>query len=185
MTKHIIDDAGWLESVEVIESPNCDARPENTSIKLIVVHGISLPPGEYGGGNIQKLFCNKLDPASHDYFAGICDLRVSAHCLIERNGNIIQFVSFLRRAWHAGVSCWQEEQACNDFSIGIELEGVDDQAYENAQYRSLSGLIDSLRSTYTDIQPDSICAHSEIAPGRKTDPGDAFDWDKLNRLIGA
>lgn len=182
MTKLIIDDAGWLESVEVIESPNCDARPENTRIKLIVVHGISLPPGEYGGGHIQNFFCNNLDANGHDYFAGICQMRVSAHCLVERDGNIIQFVSFLRRAWHAGVSCWKDEQACNDFSIGIELEGVDDQAYENAQYRSLADLIESLRSCYTDIGPDSVCAHSEIAPGRKTDPGDAFDWDKLKRL---
>jgi AmpD protein len=137
MTQLLIDDTGWLPAVEVIKSPNFDSRPENTSIKLIVVHGISLPPGEYGGGHIRNFFCNRLDPGAHEYFESICGMTVSAHCLIERDGNIVQFVSFQDRAWHAGESEWRGEQACNDFSVGIELEGCDDEAYTDSQYESL------------------------------------------------
>ena len=140
MAKLTIDDAGWLRSVDIIRSPNYDDRPDKTPIKLIVVHGISLPPQQYGGGYIADFFCNKLDVSAHEYFPQIASLKVSAHCLIERQGNIVQFVSFLNRAWHAGVSCWRDENACNDFSIGIELEGCDDAAYEEAQYRSLIDL---------------------------------------------
>ncbi|MFV2032646.1 MAG: 1,6-anhydro-N-acetylmuramyl-L-alanine amidase AmpD [Gammaproteobacteria bacterium] len=185
MSELTIDDTGWLRSVEAIRSPNYDARPGNAKIKLIVVHGISLPPAEFGGGYIQKFFCNALDAEAYEYFSTICDLRVSAHCLIERDGNIIQFVSFLDRAWHAGESFWRGEQACNDFSIGIELEGTDDQNYTEAQYRQLSKLVTSLRSRYADIDSDAICGHSDIAPGRKTDPGSAFDWTHLHQLIEA
>ncbi len=182
MTTLTIDAAGWLQKVDVVRSPNFDARPENTKIRLVVVHGISLPPGEFGGGFIQQFFCNRLDKKGHGYFAGICDMRVSAHCLIERNGNIIQFVSFIKRAWHAGVSTWRGEQACNDFSIGIELEGTDELDYDEAQYHRLAELIQSLKSQYPDIAADSVCGHSDIAPDRKTDPGPSFDWQRLNRL---
>ena len=183
MTKLSIDEAGWLRSVEVIGSPNFDARPDNTNIKLVVIHGISLPPGEYGGGHIQKFFCNQLDADLHPYFESICEMTVSAHCLIERGGNLIQFVSFNDRAWHAGESQWCGETACNNYSIGIELEGCDDKPYAAAQYDCLSELITSLAARYAEIGVDAICGHSDIAPGRKTDPGPAFDWVKLRSLL--
>jgi AmpD protein len=184
MTKLLIDDAGWMPTVEAIQSPNFDARPDNSKIKLIVVHGISLPPGEFGGGYIQKFFCNNLTVSEHDYFASISELKVSAHCLIDRQGEIVQFVSFLDRAWHAGVSEWQGETSCNDFSIGIELEGVDDIAYTPEQYQGLAGLVQSLISKFPDISRDAVTGHSNIAPQRKTDPGPAFNWEELNYLIG-
>ena len=183
MTRLSIDDAGWLQSVDVFRSPNCDARPENTPIRLVVVHGISLPPGEYGGGHIQHFFCNKLDGNLHPYFASICAMTVSAHCLVERDGSILQFVSFLDRAWHAGVSEWRGDKACNDFSIGIELEGCDDDPYTGAQYDSLASLIRALRSAYPQIEADAITGHSDIAPGRKTDPGPGFVWSRLAELL--
>jgi len=183
MTKFFIDDAGWLQSVEVIRSPNFDARPDDSKIKLVVVHGISLPPGEYGGGHIHKFFCNDLDPAAHEYFESICGMTVSAHCLIERDGSVVQFVSFLDRAWHAGQSAWRGEQACNNFSIGIELEGCDDRPYKEAQYCSLAGLVAALRARYPDIEADAIAGHCDIAPARKTDPGPAFDWNRLRQLL--
>ena len=183
MTKLSIDEKGWLQAVEVIESPNFDARPDNTTIKLVVVHGISLPPREYGGGHIQQFFCNKLDAGLHPYFETISEMRVSAHALIERNGNLIQFVSFMDRAWHAGQSEWCGESACNDFSIGIELEGCDDEAYTEDQYQSLGQLVSALRARFTGIDEDAITGHSDIAPGRKTDPGPAFDWNYFKSLI--
>ncbi len=183
MTKLSIDDAGWLQSVEVIRSPNFDARPDTAIVKLVVVHGISLPPGEYGGGYIQNFFCNQLDMGANEYFESICHLKVSAHCLIERDGKVIQFVSFNDRAWHAGESQWRFEPACNNFSIGIELEGLDEQAYAAAQYNSLAALFRALRASYPDIGADAIVGHSDIAPGRKTDPGPAFDWEKLKQLV--
>ncbi len=179
MTEMIIDDKGWLQAVDVVQSPNCDARPYNTEIKLIVIHGISLPPSEFGGGYIQQYFCNQLDSNANDYFSTICDMQVSAHCLIERAGNITQFVSFLNRAWHAGISSWKGEQACNDFSIGIELEGTDELSYTDPQYEQLNALLGSLISHYPAIKNDAICGHSDIAPGRKTDPGPAFDWARI------
>ncbi len=183
MTKFFIDDAGWLDAAELIRSPNCDARPDGARIKLIVVHGISLPPAQFGGGYIQQFFCNNLDSAEHPYFETICDMRVSAHCLVERDGGLVQFVSFRDRAWHAGVSEWRGQGACNDFSVGIELEGCDDQAYESPQYETLAALVTSLREKYPTIEADAITGHSDIAPGRKTDPGPAFDWQKLHRLL--
>ncbi len=183
MTRLFIDDAGWLDGAEAIHSPNCDARPDETRIKLIVIHGISLPPGEYGGGYIQEFFCNRLDPEGHEYFRSICDMTVSAHCLVERDGHVIQFVPFLDRAWHAGVSEWRGETACNDFSVGIELEGRDDETYTDAQYQSLADVVRALRQAYPDIAPDAITGHSDIAPGRKTDPGPAFDWPRLHQLL--
>ena len=183
MTRFIIDDAGWLRSVEAIRSPNFDARPDDAKIKLVVIHGISLPPGEYGGGHIQKFFCNNLDTSAHAYFESICDLTVSAHCLIERDGHVVQFVSFLDRAWHAGESEWCGESACNNFSVGIELEGCDDQAYADPQYFSLASLILALRIKYPDLGADAIAGHCDIAPTRKTDPGPAFDWPRLKQLL--
>ena len=185
MTALTIDEAGWLQTVEIVRSPNYDARPENVNIKLVVIHGISLPPGEFGGEYIRQFFCNQLVASLHPYFADICDMQVSAHCLIERDGNIVQFVSFLNRAWHAGVSSWRGEQACNNFSIGIELEGTDELDYSEQQYQGLRELVDSLRSYFPDIGDDGICGHSDIAPGRKTDPGPAFDWSRLNGLLAS
>ena len=183
MTAITIDAAGWLQTVDVVPSPNFDARPESDKIRLIVIHGISLPPGEFGGGYIEKFFCNNLDPDAHPYFAEIGDMRVSAHCLIERDGRIVQFVSFLDRAWHAGVSDWCGQDNCNNFSIGIELEGTDELAYSELQYASLANLVKSLRLQYGDIASDSICGHSDIAPGRKTDPGAAFDWHRFRQSL--
>jgi len=179
MTELKIDDKGWLQAVDVVRSPNCDARPDNTQIKLVVIHGISLPPSEFGGGYIQQYFCNQLDASANDYFSSICDMQVSAHCLIERTGNITQFVSFLDRAWHAGVSSWKGEEACNDYSIGIELEGTDELSYTDPQYEQLNALLGRLISRYPTIEKDAICGHSDIAPGRKTDPGPAFDWARI------
>jgi AmpD protein len=183
MTKLTIDTTGWLQTVEVIESPNYDARPDKSNIKLIVIHGISLPPAEFGGGYIQDLFCNQLDPNGHEYFLSICDLKVSSHCLIERDGNLIQFVSFLDRAWHAGISSWHGEPACNNYSIGIELEGTDDLSYSDSQYQQLDRLIRCIRREYSTIKADGLCGHSDIAPGRKTDPGTAFDWPRLQSKL--
>ena len=183
MTKLTIDKTGWLQTVEVIESPNYDARPDKSNIKLIVIHGISLPPAEFGGGYIQDLFCNQLDPNKHEYFVSICHLKVSSHCLIERDGNLIQFVSFLKRAWHAGVSSWLGEPECNNYSIGIELEGTDDLSYTDNQYHQLNQLVQCLRLQYPMIKTDALCGHSDIAPDRKTDPGSAFDWPRLQRQL--
>jgi AmpD protein len=174
-----LDSQGWLESARRIPSPNCDQRPEGELPSLIVIHAISLPPDTFGGPGVIELFTNVLDPAEHPYYAGIHQLRVSAHFFIRRDGELIQFVATADRAWHAGVSCWQTRERCNDFSIGIELEGCDSQAFEIAQYRQLAKLIACLRAAYP-IQ--NIVGHSDIAPGRKTDPGPFFDWDLLNAL---
>ena len=183
MSDRTIDENGWLTVATQLPSPNCDARPPGSAIELVVVHGISLPPGDYGGGFVQQFFQNRLDPAGHEYFAGIAGMRVSAHCLIERDGAITQFVSFADRAWHAGESSWRGRSRCNDFSVGIELEGCDDEAYADAQYASLAQLIAALRETYPTVAADAISGHSDIAPGRKTDPGPHFDWPRLKSLI--
>jgi len=185
MTNLCIDEAGWLQSVEVYRSPNFDSRPDNAQIKLVVVHGISLPPGEYGGGHIQQFFCNNLDAELDPYFEEICDMTVSAHCLVERDGNILQFVSFEDRAWHAGESQWRGEPACNNFSIGIELEGCAEASYTGAQYRGLAALVHALRLRYPRIEADAITGHSDIAPGRKTDPGPAFEWGRFKDYLDA
>lgn len=177
----IID--GWLQNVEIIRSPNFEARPDGIDIDLVVVHGISLPPGQYGGGYIQQFFSNTLNAEEHKYFKTIVGMRVSAHCLIERSGNIIQFVSFDDRAWHAGVSSWEGRENCNDFSIGIELEGSDEDAYDLRQYQQLAKLVISLRKQYPAIREQSVCGHSDIAPGRKTDPGPLFRWDTFNKKM--
>jgi AmpD protein len=147
------------------------------------VHGISLPPGEFGGGHIAELFTNRLDPGAHPYFAEIAHLRVSAHLLIRRDGELLQFVPFHQRAWHAGVSSFEGRNACNDFSVGIELEGVDDLPYEPVQLERLAAVIRALSRAYPAIRPDRVVGHSDVAPGRKTDPGPAFDWRRLHALL--
>ena len=162
--------------MRIVDSPNHDERPPGTEISLVVLHSISLPPGEYGGDSIERLFTNCLDPEAHPYFREICALKVSAHFLVRRDGSVIQFVPVERRAWHAGVSSWRGRERCNDFSVGIELEGTDEAPFEPAQYVSLISLIRHLQNT---LPIRDIAAHSEVAPGRKTDPGAYFDWARL------
>ena len=168
--------------MRIVDSPNHDERPPGTEISLVVLHSISLPPGEYGGESIERLFTNCLDPAAHPYFREICGLKVSAHFLVRRDGSVIQFVPAERRAWHAGVSSWRGRERCNDFSIGIELEGAEDAPFEAAQYRALISLLKQLQQRHP---LRDIAAHSEIAPGRKTDPGAHFDWARLLAGVAA
>ena len=169
---------GWLVDAIHFPSPHADERPDGEQVSLLVIHNISLPPGEFGGGYVQRFFAGQLDPADHPYFADIAELRVSAHFLIERNGCITQFVSCNRRAWHAGQSCYAGRQACNDFSIGIELEGTDLLPYSEAQYQSLAVLTRALQDAYPALPAWRITGHQHIAPGRKTDPGPVFDWQR-------
>jgi AmpD protein len=175
---------GWLDGIRRIESPNSDDRPSGTDLDLIVVHGISLPPGRYGEGWIDRFFCNELPAAADPYFATIAEVKVSAHVLVARDGALTQYVSFNRRAWHAGRSAYCGRGACNDFSVGIELEGTDDTPYMRAQYESLAALVRALRTAYPSLRGAEIVGHSDIAPGRKTDPGPAFDWRALRDLLG-
>jgi AmpD protein len=175
---------GWLDGIRRIESPNSDDRPAGTDLDLIVVHGISLPPGRYGEGWIDRFFCNELPAAADPYFATIAEVKVSAHVLVARDGALTQYVSFNRRAWHAGRSAYCGRGACNDFSVGIELEGTDDTPYMRAQYESLAALVRALRTAYPSLRGAEIVGHSDIAPGRKTDPGPAFDWRALRDLLG-
>jgi AmpD protein len=170
---------GLLVGVKQVLSPHFDARPAGVAPDLIVLHGISLPPGEFGGPWIARLFTGSLPPDVHPYFAGIASTRVSAHVLIRRDGEPVQFVPFGERAWHAGKSSWQGREACNDYSIGIECEGTDDLPYEDAQYAALRALLPGLLEVYPRITPDRIVGHSDVAPGRKTDPGTAFDWARI------
>lgn len=170
---------GWLEGAKHLPSDNHNARP-NAEISLLVIHNISLPPGEFGTGMVEALFTNQLPADAHPYFAEIAHLKVSAHFFIKRNGAITQFVSCLDRAWHAGVSNFAGRENCNDFSLGVELEGEDDRAYSDAQYQSLNQLIAELVKHYPLITPERICGHSDIAPQRKTDPGPAFNWQRLH-----
>lgn len=151
--------------------------------ELIVVHGISLPPGEFGGPWIEQLFTNCLPPDEHEYFTGICHLTVSAHALIRRDGSLVQFVPFTARAWHCGESSWQGRTVCNDFSVGIELEGTDETPYEDAQYAQLVALVVALRRSYASLRGADIVGHEQIAPGRKTDPGPAFDWNRFRQAL--
>ncbi len=175
---------GLLDAARWRPSPNHDERPNGTAVDLIVVHGISLPPGEFGGPWIDALFTNTLDPDAHPYFRAIAELRVSAHLLIRRDGDLTQYVPFQRRAWHAGASNFAGRSRCNDFSIGIELEGADHIPYEDRQYSRLTKVIIALRTAYPTLTPDRLVGHADIAPGRKTDPGPAFDWARLRRLLG-
>ena len=176
---------GWLSDVRQLTSPNCDSRPAGLEPQLIVIHGISLPPGRYGGPWIDRLFTNSLPAEADPYFATIQDLRVSSHVLIARDGTLTQYVPFSMRAWHAGASSWCGREACNDFSIGIELEGTDDAPYDERQYPVLGVLIAALQRAYPALATGAIAGHSDIAPGRKTDPGPAFDWKRLERWVGA
>jgi len=174
-----IDERGFANLARRIRSPNADARPPGTVITLAVIHGISLPPGEFGGDAIVRLFTNRLDPAAHPFYASVAHLHVSAHFLVRRDGRLLQFVSCNERAWHAGISRFRGRAHCNDFSVGVELEGTDDVPYETAQYAMLARLLKALARRYP-IQ--HVVGHSDIAPDRKTDPGPAFDWDRLRRL---
>jgi AmpD protein len=171
-----LDAAGWLAGARRLPSPNCDVRPDGMAIELIVIHNISLPPGVFDGEAVIELFTNRLDWDAHPYYAGIRDLRVSAHFFIRRDGALIQFVPCSLRAWHAGASAWQGRERCNDFSIGIELEGSDDAAFTEEQYATLMPLVQQLRQTYP-IR--AVVGHSDIAPGRKTDPGPRFEWRRF------
>lgn len=171
--------SGLIMPARQVISPNCDERPFGMDIELIVIHGISLPPGEYGGPWIDALFTNTLDPDAHPYFAEIHQLKVSSHLLIRRNGELVQYVPFHRRAWHAGVSQYEGRERCNDFSIGIELEGCDEEPYEAVQYARLAEVIVALERVYPSLDRQRLAGHSDIAPGRKTDPGPAFHWPTL------
>ena len=175
-----VNNAGWLSGVRWVASPNCDARFPGTSIELLVIHNISLPLGDFNGEAVVQLFTNTLKTDAHPYFQQLEGLKVSAHFLIRRNGEIVQFVSCAKRAWHAGVSSWQGRSACNDFSIGIELEGSDDVPFNDTQYTALARLTRLLQRTYP-IR--FIAGHSDIAPGRKTDPGPCFDWPRYRALV--
>jgi N-acetyl-anhydromuramoyl-L-alanine amidase len=166
-------------------STHYDARPVGVLPELIVIHGISLPPGEFGGPWIDRLFTGSLPPDAHPYFRDIARNRVSAHVVIQRDGTIVQYVPFSQRAWHAGLSHYRGRAACNDFSVGIELEGVDDVAYTDLQYEQLAALVDALLATYPSLSADHITVHSDISPGRKTDPGPAFDWARWRTLLRA
>lgn len=180
---------GLLSAARYVPSPNQDARPPGAGLDLVVVHGISLPPGRFGGDWVERLFTNRLPPDGHEYFAAIAGLRVSAHLFVRRDGELVQFVPFHARAWHAGASVWRHRVACNDYSVGIELEGEDATPYSDRQYHVLAAVIAALRRTYATLRPDAadgrLAGHSEIAPGRKTDPGPAFDWSRLHALLAA
>jgi len=180
-TEAAIDISGFLKGARFVPSPNFDERPPEQPITLLVVHAISLPPKEFGGNEVIDFFTNCLDPAAHPFFDTIRDLRVSSHFFIRRDGEVVQFVSGNLRAWHAGQSEWKNRDRCNDFSIGIELEGSDYVPFEDAQYESLARLARALKAAYP-IQ--DIVGHADIAPGRKTDPGPFFDWPRFRALIG-
>lgn len=174
---------GLVRGVRFVPSPNHDARPEGSRPELVVVHGISLPPGEFGGPWIDRLFTNRIPAGAHPSFHEIHGLRVAAHALVRRDGELVQYVPFDRRAWHAGVSSWEGREAVNDFSVGIELEGTDEAPYTGAQYARLAELIRALAAAYPGITPERIVGHSDVAPGRKTDPGPAFDWERLRQAV--
>lgn len=171
---------GWLSGTRQVVSPNCDARPPGVPVSLLIIHNISLPPDEFGGHGVEQLFTNALNLEEHPYYARLHGVKVSAHFFIRRDGEVVQFVSCQRRAWHAGVSNWQGRTRCNDFSIGIELEGSDFVPFADAQYRSLSYLTRRLRRVYPIWD---IAGHADVAPGRKTDPGPYFDWARYLNSI--
>ena len=179
---HVLPD-GWLTATARSESPHFNERPSGDCISLLVIHNISLPPGRFGGPYIDDLFLGRLDCGADPFFADLDGLRVSAHCLIRRDGEVIQYVPFERRAWHAGVSCFEGREGCNDFSIGIELEGTDDTPYTEAQYQALVSTTLALMVRYPEITGDRIVGHCDIAPGRKTDPGGSFDWHKYRQML--
>ena len=174
--------SGWCHGIRHCPSPNFNARPQ-AEVSLLVIHNISLPPGQFGTGKVQEFFQNRLCADEHPYFATIASLRVSAHFLIARDGAITQFVSCYERAWHAGQSRFADRDNCNDFSLGIELEGTDEMPFTDGQYTALVELIHLLQERYPALTVERICGHSDIAPGRKTDPGPAFDWLRLRRAL--
>jgi N-acetyl-anhydromuramoyl-L-alanine amidase len=178
-------ESGLMRDVRHVASPNYDSRPAGIEADLIVVHGISLPPGEFGGPWTDRLFTNSLPVEMHPYFAEVGSLRVSSHVVVARDGAVTQYVAFTERAWHAGKSIYQGREACNDFSVGVELEGTDTLPYEPAQYVALAEIVAALCAAYPRLSPDRLVGHSDIAPGRKTDPGPAFDWPRARRLIAA
>ncbi len=174
---------GIISGASQRNSPNQDDRPHGSIIDLLVIHNISLPPGEFGGPWIDDLFLNRLDPEAHPYFADIAERQLSSHLLIRRDGELLQYVSLQRRAWHAGASCFEGRECCNDFSIGIELEGDDTTPYTDDQYTALAKTTNEIIRLFPAITPDRITGHSDIAPGRKTDPGPAFDWRRYRKLL--
>jgi len=180
-----LDATGRVSPARFVPSPNCDARPPRTQIDALVVHAISLPPGRYGGDFIEQFFTNRLDCAAHSYFSEITELTVSAHFLIRRDGELLQFVPTHARAWHAGASVLCGRERVNDFSLGVELEGSDDDRFEDAQYEMLASLARFLMARFPALTPERVVGHSDIAPGRKTDPGAHFDWPRLRREISA
>lgn len=177
-------DSGWMTGARWVPSPNCGPRPPGCEPELLVIHNISLPPGEFGNDCIEQLFTNCLDWSAHPYFEGIRGMEVSAHLLIRRDGELVQFVSCDERAWHAGQSCYEGRDNCNDFSIGIELEGTDELPYTDSQYATLAVVTAALIRSYPGLDPERIAGHSDIAPGRKTDPGQAFDWRRYHAVLG-
>ena len=184
--QHELDvSTGLISGAEFLASPHHDERPPGTTIDLLVIHGISLPPGEFGGPWIERLFMGTLPADAHPYFKGLSGLRVAAHLLIRRDGSLVQFVPFHKRAWHAGVSNYQGREACNDFSIGIEIEGDDATPYTAPQYSALASVTNVLLRAYPGITTARIVGHSDIAPGRKTDPGPAFDWARYRDILAS
>lgn len=177
--------SNWLQGAIVCPSPNYNDRPADISISLLVIHNISLPPREFGGGYVHALFTNQLDVSIHPYFESVAQLKVSSHLFIDRTGSITQFVPFFARAWHAGVSSFEGVENCNDFSIGIELEGCDDIAYTDAQYQALVIVTRTLMAVFPAITPQRIVGHNQIAPTRKTDPGEAFDWVRFHSMLAS
>jgi N-acetyl-anhydromuramoyl-L-alanine amidase len=182
---HIDPESGLLRGARLIASPNCDSRPAGVQADLIVVHGISLPPGEFGGPWIDRLFTNDLPADAHPYFAEVAGRKVSTHLLIARDGSVTQYVGCNERAWHAGKSSYQGREACNDFSIGVELEGADTVPYDDRQYHALAAVVAALCKAYPELSASRLAGHSDVAPGRKTDPGPAFDWPRARGLISA
>lgn len=174
---------GVIDGARFVPSPNCDARPPGTRPEVLIIHSISLPPGQFGGSAIEQLFCNTLDATAHPYYAGIRELKVSAHLLVRRDGDVVQYVPFHLRAWHAGQSQCEGRPRVNDFSIGIELEGCDDTPFEDAQYEVLADVTRALIVAYPAITPARMYGHCDIAPGRKTDPGPCFDWSRLRAAL--
>ncbi|AFV00717.1 1,6-anhydro-N-acetylmuramyl-L-alanine amidase AmpD [Simiduia agarivorans] len=175
----------WLAGARACISPNFNLRPEQTDVSLLVIHNISLPPGDFSSDAVERFFCNRLPADEHPYFAGIAQLQVSSHLFIRRSGELVQFVPLNRRAWHAGVSAFEGRQNCNDYSIGIELEGTDDLPYTQAQYDVLAQVTRDIQRLFPAINGDRIVGHNDIAPTRKTDPGRAFDWAYYRAMIGA
>jgi AmpD protein len=176
-------ESGLVDGARQVSSPNCDERPIACAPELIIIHGISLPPGEFGGPWVDRFFTNQLDATEHPYFEEIAELQVSSHLLIRRNGELVQYVPLHRRAWHAGESCYAERERCNDFSIGIELEGTDTLAYTDRQYTALCETICALRTAFDSLASAPIVGHSDVSPGRKTDPGPAFDWRRFREQL--